>query len=180
VDDFLLLSPDKNQLKDWRGEIISFLKEHLQLELNLQKQIFQATDKGIDWLGYIIKPKHILIRRRIVRNLKRKLFQYNQVLDNDSPQNECGQLLLPIFKKDPPLELIEKILATVNSYFGHFKYADTFKLRRHLYENHFQNLKNYLEPKDHDFTSLKIKSEFLERSGRARNNVFIPERTHRT
>ena len=180
VDDFLLLSPDKNQLKEWRGQIISFLKKHLRLELNLQKQIFQTTDKGIDWLGYIIKPNHILIRRRIVKNLKRKLFQYNQSLENNSPQSEYGQLLLPIFKKDQSLELIEKILATVNSYFGHFKYADTFKLRRHLYENHFQKLKNYLEPKDHGFGALKIKSEFLDRSERARNNVFIPERTHRT
>jgi hypothetical protein len=168
VDDFLLLSCDREQLKQWRAAIVSFLKERLQLELNLQKQIFQATDKGIDWLGYIIKPDHILVRRRIVKNFKRKLFQYNQMLENYSCKTECGQLLLTLFENDPPLELIEKILATVNSYFGHFKHADTFKLRTHLWRSRFQKLKNYIEPKDPDLTSLQIKPEFLERAGRAR------------
>jgi len=168
VDDFLLLSEDKDQLKQWRAAIVSFLKERLCLELNLKKQILQETNKGIDWLGYIIKPDHILVRRRIVKNFKRKLFQYNQILKNYSQKDEGGQLLLPLFANDPPLELIEKMLATVNSYFGHFKHADTFKLRTHLWENRFQKLRNYIEPKDPDLTCLQIKPEFLERAGRAR------------
>ena len=168
VDDFLLLSCDQKQLKEWRDAIVLFLKERLCLELNLKKQIFQETDKGIDWLGYIVKPDHILVRRRIVKNLKHKLFQYNQILENYSQKAESGQLLLPLFAKDPPLELIEKMLATVNSYFGHFNHADTFKLRTHLWEKHFQNLKNYIEPKDADLVCLQIKSDFLERAGRAR------------
>lgn len=168
VDDFLLLSHDREQLKEWRTAIVLFLKERLRLELNLKKQILQETDKGIDWLGYIVKPDHILVRRRIVKNLKRKLFQYNKLLEKYSIKNEGDQLLLPLFAKDPPLELIEKMLATVNSYFGHFNHADTFKLRTHLWEKHFQNLKNYIEPKDADLVCLQIKSDFLERAGRAR------------
>lgn len=168
VDDFLLISSDREQLKEWRAAIVLFLKEHLYLELNLKKQILQETDKGIDWLGYIVKPDHILVRRRIVKNLKRKLFQYNKMLANYSLKTEHDQLLLPLFIKDPPLELIEKMLATVNSYFGHFKHAHTFKLRTHLWEKHFQKLKNYIEPKESDLVCLQIKSDFLERAGRAR------------
>jgi hypothetical protein len=160
VDDFLLLSHDKKQLKEWRAAIVLFLKERLQLELNFQKQIFQATDKGIDWLGYIIKPDHILVRRRVVKNLKRKLFQYNQILKNYSQKDEGGQLLLPLFANDPPLELIEKILAIVNSYFGHFKHANTFKLRTHLWQNHFGLLKNYIEPIDAHLSYFHIKERF--------------------
>ena len=168
VDDFLLISSDREQLKEWHAAIVSFLKERLCLELNLKKQILQKTNKGIDWLGYIIKPDHILVRRRIVKNFKRKLFQYNQILKNYSQKDEGGQLLLPLFANDPPLELIEKMLATVNSYFGHFKHADTFKLRTHLWENRFQKLRDYIEPKDPDLICLQIKPEFLERAGRAR------------
>lgn len=163
VDDFLLLSEDKNQLKEWRNKIIPFLKEHLQLELNLQKQIFQTTDKGIDWLGYIIKPNHILVRRRIVKNLKRKLFQYNQTLEKYSQKTEHGQLFFPIFANDPPLELIEKMLATVNSYFGHFKHANTFNLRKHLWENHFGLLRKYLEPTDSNLSYFRLKEQFKTR-----------------
>lgn len=168
VDDFLLISSDQEQLKEWRAAIVLFLKERLCLELNLKKQILQETDRGIDWLGYIVKPDHILVRRRVVKNLKRKLFQYNQNLENYSQKDACGQLTLPLFVKDPPLELIEKMLATVNSYFGHFKHADTFKLRTHLWEKHFQKLKNYIEPKEPDLVCLQIKPDFLERAGRAR------------
>ncbi len=169
VDDFLFLSRDKEQLKEWRAAIVSFLKERLRLELNLQKQIFQATDKSIDWLGYIIKPNYILVRRRIVKSLKRKLVSFNRSLRDYSAQTPAGgQLFLPLFEKDPPLETIEKMLAVANSYFGHFKHADTYNLRKHLWENHFQKLRNYLEPKDSNLTVLKIRPEFLERAGRAR------------
>ena len=152
----MLLSDDREQLNDWRNAIITFLNKRLKLELNHQKTIFKNIDRGIDWLGYIVKPSHVLVRRRIVKNFKRKLFQYNQILENY------------FCKKDPSLELIEKMLAASNSYFGHFKHADTFKLRTHLWEKHFQNLNKYIEPKDPGLASLQIKPEFLERAGRAR------------
>lgn len=163
VDDFLILSTDKNQLKEWRSQIIYFLKQHLELNLNLQKQIIQTNDKGINWLGYIVKPTHILIRRRIVKALKNKLFLFNQILENYLRQS--GQ-------NEPPLELMQKILAVINSYFGHFKHANTFKLKKHLWDNHFKRLKTYFEPKDNRFSSIKIKSDFLKRAKRARKQSF--------
>ncbi|TSC95635.1 MAG: Retron-type reverse transcriptase [Parcubacteria group bacterium Athens1014_10] len=42
-----------------------------------QKQILQHINKGINFIGYIIKPHYTLVRRRIVKNLKRKLWQFN-------------------------------------------------------------------------------------------------------
>jgi len=152
VDDFLLLSDNKNQLKDWQNKITNFLKESIYLDINTKKTILEDTTKGIDWLGYIVKLDHILIRKRIVKNFKRKLFEYNQILS----------------KKDPSLELIYKILATTNSYFGYFSHADTFNLKKHLLENHFQEIQKYIEPKDTHLISLQIKSEFLKRAKKAR------------
>lgn len=90
------------------------------------------------------------------------------IIFNDPIKNFTSKGNRSLFANDPPLELIEKMLATVNSYFGHFKHADTFKLRTHLWENRFQKLRNYIEPKDPDLTCLQIKPEFLERAGRAR------------
>ncbi|KKR62504.1 hypothetical protein A2643_01670 [Candidatus Nomurabacteria bacterium RIFCSPHIGHO2_01_FULL_39_220] len=167
VDDFMLISDSQKQLEEWRSAIILFLKEHLQLELNPKKQILEATDAGIDWLGYIVKPNHILIRRRIVKTLKKKLFQMNQMLEKYFCATANGQLLLSPFVKDPPLETIEKMLATTNAYFGHFQHADTFRLRTHLWQNRFGKLKDWIEPKDDTLECLQIKTDFLERVGRA-------------
>ncbi len=163
VDDFLLLADSRSQLLQCRNKIVLFLKERLCLELNLNKQILQETDKGIDWLGYIVKPDYILVRRRVVKNLKRKLFQYNQILENYSPKDACDQLTLPLFVKDPPFELVEKMLATVNSYFGHFKHANTFNLRKHLLENHFGLLRKYLKPIDSNLGYFRLKKQFKTR-----------------
>ncbi|MDP3729359.1 MAG: hypothetical protein Q8R26_01200 [bacterium] len=38
----------------------------------------------------------------IVKNLKRKFFQYNQILANYSLKTERDQLLLPLFVEDAP------------------------------------------------------------------------------
>ena len=146
VDDFLILSCDKNQLKEWRNQIIYFLEQRLRLNLNLQKQIIQTNDKGINWLGYIIKPDHILIRRRTVKNLKRKLYLFNQKILNLNLEHPI-RLWTPELCKD-----FKEIFAVINSYYGFFKYANTFQLRRHIYEKHFGILKNYLTPADKKYS----------------------------
>jgi hypothetical protein len=142
VDDFLILSADKNQLKEWRNQIIYFLKQYLGLNLNLQKQIIQTNDKGINWLGYIVKPNHILIRRRTVKALKRKLFSFNQKILNLNLEHPI-RLWTPELCKN-----FKKIFAVINSYYGFLKCANTFRLRRHIYEKHFGILKIYLIPAD--------------------------------
>jgi len=46
-------------------------------------------------------------------------------------------------------------LATINSYYGHFKHASSFNLRKDIYENHLGNLKEKFLPKA-DYSSLEI------------------------
>ncbi len=136
VDDFILLSTSKEKLKLWRNEINKFLQEELELELNPRKTKIQPIDKGIDFLGYFIKPSHSLVRKRVIKNLKRKLTAYNT--------------------KEIPEKPLKKILATINSYYGHFKHANSFNLRKHLYEKHFGILKNFLIPANSEFNYFKI------------------------
>jgi retron-type reverse transcriptase len=139
VDDLVLLSPDKNQLKIWRDEIDRFLQEKLKLKLHPKKQILQTVDKGIDFVGYVVKPDYVLMRRRIVKNLKAKLWQFNQNLGEITEQE------------------IKQILSAVNSYYGQFRHAKTFGLRQKLWQKNFSQLQNFLEPIDENISYFKIK-----------------------
>jgi len=138
VDDLVLLSPEKDQLKIWRNEIDKFLQEKLKLRLHPQKQILQTVDKGIDFVGYLVKPDYVLMRRRIVKNLKAKLWQFNQNLGEITEQET------------------KQILSAVNSYYGQFRHAKTFGLRQKLWQKNFAKLQNFLEPVDEDFSYFKI------------------------
>ncbi|MGD0576650.1 MAG: RNA-directed DNA polymerase, partial [Candidatus Staskawiczbacteria bacterium] len=122
VDDFILLDKNKERLKFLENKINIFLKINLDLELNLNKTKLQAVNKGINFLGYFIKPDYMLVRKKVVSRFKNKLYSL----------------------KD---ENTKKIQATINSYFGHFKHAFTFNLRKNIYENHLGELQNKFLPK---------------------------------
>ncbi|MDD3190780.1 MAG: RNA-directed DNA polymerase [Candidatus Pacebacteria bacterium] len=171
IDDFLLLSNDVDELKKWQEEIDLFLQERLGLKLNHKKQVLEDVETGIDWLGYVIKPGHILARKRVVKNFKQKLYFFNQELQKYPDTKQQGQLTLPFPENYPPLETIEEMLATINSYFGHFQHADTFHLRKNLLETKLQRLNDYIEPKNPDLISFRIKADFKKRC--KKNKKFL-------
>ncbi len=131
VDDFILLDSDKERLKYFRDEIRNFLKKNLALQLSEGKTKMQTLDKGIDFLGYFIKPMYTLVRRKVIGRLKNKFFGLERKLASDN-----------------------KILATINSYYGHFRHASSFRLRENIYENHLGKLRDKFE--------LTERSEFLK------------------
>jgi len=73
VDDFVLLSEDEETLRLWRGEIEAFLAEKLLLRLHPKRRKLLPISNGIDFLGYIIRRDYILVRRRVINNLKARL-----------------------------------------------------------------------------------------------------------
>lgn len=102
ADDFVLLSQDKDELLLWKEEIKNFLAKRLNLQLHPRRQKLQPISNGIDFLGYIIRPHYILVRRRVINNLKAKLKE---------------------FKHCP-----EKLKASLASYLGHFLWANCYNL----------------------------------------------------
>ena len=151
VDDLVLLSPNLDQIKKWRGLISRFLADKLKLKLHSQKDKYGSVYQGIDFVGYVIKPKYILSRQRVVNNLKTKLYFFNQRLL--LYPNHQKQKTLP-FSRPPTKKEVKQAMAMINSYYGHFKQADCYNLRKNLYEKHFGELRNYLKPeKDLSFFS---------------------------
>lgn len=140
VDDFIVLDKSEGKLYEIKQKIEEFLQQKLALELHHDKWKIENAEKGIDFLGYVIKRTHILVRKRVVKNLKKKLQRFQK--DNAD---------------------LKYVLSCINSYYAHFGHADSYKLRKHLWEEHFGALKNILRPVD-DFKYFRIIVSFLEKS----------------
>lgn len=101
VDDLILLDADAKVLTAWQKQIVDCLKYSLNLEINSKKTKIEKIIKGIDFLGYYLKPTHILVRRKVVERFKNKIFELNK---------DDGNL--------------KKIMAVRASFFGHVKWAN--------------------------------------------------------
>jgi RNA-directed DNA polymerase len=66
VDDFIILDESPQRLNAMLREIESFLLERLCIRLNPSKTILQPIDRGIDFVGHVIKPWSRTTRSRTV------------------------------------------------------------------------------------------------------------------
>jgi hypothetical protein len=105
VDDFLIIDGDENKLKEFQSIISQFTKDNLALTVHPDKQFIRAVYSGIDFVGYVVKPDHVLVRKRVVGNWRWSL------------------------KKSSDTEEIQQ---THNSYCAHAIWANTFWLREKM------------------------------------------------
>ncbi len=114
VDDFIILDENKTKLEKAVGEVSHFLADNLKLNLCKDKTILNPIEKGIDFLGYFTKPNYTLVRRKVVGRFKKKIFSFLQD------------------KQDK--DLAKAFISCINSYFGHFRHANSFNLRKSFWE----------------------------------------------
>lgn len=65
ADDMVILAPDKPYLHNLRAAIQQYLNDNLKLELKDDYQMFPVDKRGIDFVGYVFKHTHILLRKSI-------------------------------------------------------------------------------------------------------------------
>ena len=73
VDDFVLLHRDPEWLTDAHRHIEAFLPATLAAQLNPRKTIIQPVDRGIDFVGQVIKPWRRTTRRKTVRHAEHRI-----------------------------------------------------------------------------------------------------------
>jgi hypothetical protein len=110
VDDFVILSQNASELSSWQAQIEEFLQSRLKLRLHPKRRKLLSISNGIDFLGYIIRPGYILVRRRVINNLKEKIRQFIQAKVKD----------------------FNKLRDSIASYMGHFKWANSYRLVNNL------------------------------------------------
>lgn len=146
MDDFLLFSRDPVQLYIWKTKIINYLNQKLHLVLKDEPKEPTSVYKGIDFLGYFLKPNYTLVRKRVIRNLKTALSE-----SLPKPIKKTSDYDIIYFHKNFPMW--QKLQSRINSYLGHIKLANSYHLKEHLKEL----LKPYFPIVDYTNTHIKLR-----------------------
>lgn len=110
VDDFYIVSCNKEFLHEIIPKINFFFKENLLLDIHDGKTKITNIKQGIEFLGAFIKPYRTYISNKTLKRIKCKLFKMqNDGIDSD-----------PTF--------------SINSYLGILKHYSTFTLRKELFK----------------------------------------------
>lgn len=112
-DDFIIISHSKKELWQIKREIEDYMNSELGLRLNCKTSIFPAS-QGIDFVGYRIWSDHRLLRKRSTKRIKRTLRYYQKGYAQGTVS-------------------LEQINATIQSWLGHAKHADTWGFREQLF-----------------------------------------------
>lgn len=68
ADDIVVLGKDKNELRNIQSQIIQYLNG-LKLQVKDNYQIFRVEDRGISFVGYVIRHNYTRLRRNIKSNM---------------------------------------------------------------------------------------------------------------
>jgi retron-type reverse transcriptase len=87
TDDFVIVSNDREYLLGLIEPIQRFLGERLQLELHPKKVSIRRYRQGVDFLGYVVLPYHIVVRtktrHRVFRKLKERVDQFRNGMTSE-------------------------------------------------------------------------------------------------
>lgn len=111
VDDFIIIDNSKEKLKSLIPIIDNFLQTNLGLKIHPRKIILQETRMGVDFLGYYVKPTHTLVRQKVVKRFKDRLYKRRNPND--------GFLSLGD-------------ISMIKSYLGHFGHSNGYNLVRKI------------------------------------------------
>jgi len=78
ADDIVILAPDKNYLHALLTEINNYMTTKLNLQIKGNYQVFPVDARGIDFVGYVFRHTHILMRKSIKVRFCRKAAKLNK------------------------------------------------------------------------------------------------------
>lgn len=71
ADDMVILASNKPYLHALLADIREYLNIKLKLEIKDDYQVFPVDDRGIDFVGYVVRHTHVLLRKSIKKNFAR-------------------------------------------------------------------------------------------------------------
>ena len=106
VDDFFIVSKDKEFLHDCIIKIEEFMESRLALKIQKGKTIIRSMSQGVEFLGAYIKPHRTYISNQCLRRIKKNVYT---ITKNDNA------------------------IASINSWLGIFSHYNSYKLRVNIF-----------------------------------------------
>jgi hypothetical protein len=118
VDDFVLVHQSREQLIEWQRRIETFLQDRLRLELKPDVKLHPIAS-GIDFLGYIVRPSHLLVRRRVIHHAYEKLsaWERRHIRGTQAKRQD-----------------LEELRSLWGSYAGHFSHAASGRVHERIHQ----------------------------------------------
>lgn len=114
MDDFYIISGNKEELKQIKEKINDFVNQKLKMSLHPQKTFIQNAKDGLCFVGYRIFWDHILVRSSTLLRMQRHYRNKEK-----------------LFKKGKITQ--EELKTYQNSLKGHFHYADSYGLTKKMF-----------------------------------------------
>ncbi len=73
ADDFVILDAERERLEKLVSVLGNYLEENLKLTLHPDKIVIRKIHQGIDFLGAVVFPTHIILRTKTKRRMLRKI-----------------------------------------------------------------------------------------------------------
>lgn len=113
TDDFVIVSSDRAYLAGLIEPVQRFLGEQLKLVLHPKKVSIRSYRQGIDFLGYVVLPHHIVVRTKTRHRVFRRL---------EERVNQFKSGAIPEWT----------LLGSLRSYRGIFSHADAYEVTETL------------------------------------------------
>lgn len=114
MDDFFIISNDKEKLKKDKEKIDLFLRQVLKLELHKNKTFIQNVNQGVCFVGYRVFADYTLIRGSTLINFQKKYHK-------------------KVKKYQKGLIAWEELEKCQKSFQGHLKHANAYNLSRKMF-----------------------------------------------
>ncbi len=123
VDDFVLVHPDKFYLLSLIPKIATTL-EVIGLHLNTNKTYLQHYTKGVSFLGAVIKPHRIYLKKATLGRWCQKICSYNQQLSLAEQEEDFSAYQ----------QILDDFRPMINSYLGFLSHYSSYKKRKQILE----------------------------------------------
>lgn len=112
MDDIIILSDSKIQLREWKDRIAVFLETELELMMN-NKTCIRPISQGIEFVGYRVWSNRVVLRKsttlKIKRNLKGVREAYHDYLITFEKASQTFQSYVGMLKHTDSDALLEKL-----------------------------------------------------------------------